>query len=140
MGAWGHGSFENDTALDWVSELTERRGFFVFKKAGGFSVLEKALEVVPDTPLDADAGSEALAAAEVIAALMGKGRDCLPKELAEWVSNAQPVDVEPLRTKALKALDAVLSEDSELRELWEESEDFEAWKSDVEGLRSLLKS
>ena len=76
----------------------------------------------------------------MIAALMGKGRDCLPKELAEWVSNAQPVDVEPLRTKALKALDAVLSEDSELRELWEESEDFEAWKSDVEGLRSLLKS
>ena len=50
MGAWGHGSFENDTALDWVSELTERRGFFVFKKAGGFSVLEKALEVVPDPP------------------------------------------------------------------------------------------
>ena len=132
MGAWGHGSFENDTALDWVFGLTE--------EGGDISSVEQALDVVPGLEVDADEGSEALAAAEVIAALMGKGRDCLPEELAEWVSNAQPVDVEPLRTKALKALDAVLSEDSELRELWEESEDFEAWKSDVEGLRSLLKS
>lgn len=128
MGAWGLGSFENDTALDWVFDLTE----------GGLDLIEQALDVVPGLQLDADEGSQALAAAEIVAALNGRGRGNLPEEVTAWMASVQPMDAQPLRAKALQALDAVLSEDSELRELWAETEDFEAWKADVEALKTLL--
>lgn len=128
MGAWGLGSFENDTALDWVFDLTE----------GGLDLIEQALDVVPGLQLDADEGSQALAAAEIVAALNGRGRGNLPEEVTAWMASVQPMDAQPLRAKALQALDAVLSEESELRELWAETEDFEAWKADVEALKTLL--
>lgn len=40
-------------------------------------------------------------------------------------------DFSPLKHKAVKAIDAVLSDNSELKELWEENEElYEAWKED----------
>lgn len=131
MGAWGLGSFENDTALDWAGDLMETRGL---------SVLKKALDIAPGQSLDADEGSEAIAAAEIVAALIGRGRanDDLPEEVAAWLPTLQSLDAQSLRGMAVQALDAVLSQDSELRELWAETEDFEAWKGDVEALRALL--
>lgn len=129
MGAWGLGSFENDTALDWVGDLMETRGL---------SVLKKALDITPGQSLDADEGSEAIAAAEIVAALIGRGRGELPEGVAEWMATVAPAEAQALRGQALQALDAVLSEESELRELWAETEDFEAWKGDVEALKALF--
>ncbi len=131
MGAWGLGSFENDTALDWV---------FGFENSKDFSLIEEALDVVPGLELDADQGSQAIAAAEIVAALIGRGRanDDLPEEVAAWLPTVQSLDAQSLRGMAVQALDAVLSQDSELRELWAETEDFEAWKGDVEALKALL--
>ena len=129
MGAWGLGSFENDTALDWAGDLMETRGL---------SVLKKALDIAPGQSLDADEGSEAIAAAEIVAALIGRGRGELPEGVAEWMATLAPAEAQALRGHALQALDAVLSEESELRELWAETEDFEAWKGDVEALKALF--
>lgn len=60
MGAWGHGSFENDSAMDWLGQIV----------GGDPSIVRAALEyvVVASGHIDVDDGSVALAAAELVAA------------------------------------------------------------------------
>ncbi|RYD66813.1 MAG: DUF4259 domain-containing protein, partial [Verrucomicrobiaceae bacterium] len=74
MGSWGVLPFENDDALDWVWELED---------AENFAVLELALEDVASAEaedyIEAPQAEEALAAAEVVAALLGKPLDDLPE-------------------------------------------------------------
>src|SRR5688500_2002913 len=80
MGAWGHGSFENDGAADWVYEL---------EKSGDLSVVIAALEglaeAAADEYVDVDVCQAAVAAAEVVAALTGESASGLPEEVAGWV-------------------------------------------------------
>jgi hypothetical protein len=72
MGAWGAGAFDNDDALDWLSELVDSPDF-----ALGRAVLDvTALEY-----LEAPEGSAALAAAEVVAAARGHPAALLPDEV-----------------------------------------------------------
>ena len=62
MGAWGHGSFSNDAALDWLAEL----------RGGDPDLFGEALDRIvaaeDDVYLDVDDCSAALAAAEIVAA------------------------------------------------------------------------
>jgi len=133
MGAWGAGVFENDDAGDWVWELEDDNDM---------SVLHEALAAAVDTPLDeavevADA-SNALAAAEIVAAARGQHGVELPSEAREWIGrNAGLVDA---RTVAL-ATAAVerVSINSELKELWEEAESDE-WSLVVSGLLDRLRA
>ena len=69
MGAWGAGSFENDTALDWagaVRSLADVRGPFDRLKA-----LTDAREDGGAQVVDSDLASELIAAAETVAMLSG---------------------------------------------------------------------
>jgi hypothetical protein len=129
MGTWGTGSFDSDQALDWVGDLTE---------SGDVSKLTQTVEAVvdeePDVYLDAGTCVEAIAAAEVVAALLGRPGD-LPEEVADWVSDHSSVDVGQLRQRCVVAIDIVLGDRSELRELWE---DDEQWKRAIADLRERL--
>ena len=130
MGAWGHRSFENDDALDWVFELGESSDFSVISAAFD------ALFAEQEDYLDAYYCTRALAAAEVVAALKGKPAGSLPDEVTAWLKGkTQPDDA--LTASAVKAVDAAVT-DSELKELWEESEEFAVWQSDVQGLLERL--
>ena len=133
MGAWGPGVFENDDASDWVWELEDDNDM---------SVLHEALAAVVDTPLDelieAPDASNALAAAEIVAAARGHHRADLPSEAREWIGrNAGIVDA---RTVALAAAAVErVSIDSELKELWEEAESDE-WSLVVSDLLERLRA
>jgi hypothetical protein len=79
MGAWGKGPFQNDMALDWVYELEEKgRACLVdtFDECARFA----------DEYVDADLASYVLAAAEVVAAQLGRPRLDLPEEVRTWVA------------------------------------------------------
>jgi hypothetical protein len=119
MGAWGVGSFDNDDALDWVISL---------EKSEDLSVVIKALDAVTDVTddyLDASDCCAALAAAEVVAALAGDPSPSLPKEVTTWLSAHHSVEA-AVQNKAKHAVRAILT-DSELRELWEEVDEFDQW-------------
>ncbi len=125
MGAWGTGTFENDNALDWAGELG---------KSTDFSVLETALEEVVSATgyLEAPQCSEALAAAEVVAALCGRSGEDLPEEILPFLhGRARPA---PALVSAAKKAVARIARGSELLELWQESDEFEGWKRGVEDL------
>ena len=130
MGAWGVGHFDNDDAGDWVWELEE---------AKSFGPVEAAIEAVEasDDYLEAPDACIALAAAETIAATLGKPAADLPDSVAALISNLGNSPPE-LVTRAKAAVTKV-ADDSELRELWEETDDFNTWQSKVSNLLQRLQ-
>ena len=132
MGAWGHESFDNDDALDWIAELEASAGIGAFSDAFN-RVIEQAEEYI-----EAPECSMAIAAAEVAAALGGKPCEHLPDEIAAWIDGKPPLPPTIIE-KAHRALDLILGE-SELHELWEENEDsFPKWLAAVKDLKSRLE-
>jgi Domain of unknown function (DUF4259) len=130
MGAWGVGAFENDDASDWVYQLEE---------AGDLDLVQVTLAAAadPEGYLEAPTCCMALAAAEVVAALVGQPAPDLPEEIRAWVG-AHRLRVPPqLRALSVKALDQVAA-DSELKELWVESEERGAWVDRLQELRERL--
>ena len=132
MGAWGPGVFENDDASDWVWELED--------DSDG-SVIIEALSAVVDTPVDeqpeAPECSNALAAAEVVAAARGNKAVELPTEASVWIQAHSDL-VEPgLLALASGAVERIAI-DSELKDLWDEAGD-EAWGAVVSDLLSRLR-
>lgn len=75
MGAWAHESFENDDAMDWVGDLLKSDG------TGSIAVALDQVLAVGDDYLEAPDASMGLAAAQVVAALMGKPAAKLPEEV-----------------------------------------------------------
>jgi hypothetical protein len=142
MGAWGFNSFENDAAADWLGDLRE---------SGDSGLIRNSLQAVfPKPPgflgklmgkrssyLDADGASAALVAAEVVAALRGKPHAKLPPEVEKFVADNDQAASTALSALAFKAVQRIRAE-SELCELWQESEDFELWQAELESLEQRL--
>jgi hypothetical protein len=127
MGAWGHESFANDAALDWLGDLTDRGPELISE------TLDRVANAADDAYLDADDCSSALAAAELVAAAHGRGVDRLTDNGREWLSAnqsaAEQVDAALARRAAARVL-----ESSELRELWNDGEQSSEWQADVKEL------
>lgn len=132
MGAWDVGTFDNDTACDWAFELHGVEDLTVVRHA------IEAVLVTGHDYLDADLACEALAACEVIARLQGKWghRSDHTEVIDRWVE-AHPLKPSPeLLQHAVEAIDRILGEASELRELWDESDDSAKWRAEVAELRT----
>lgn len=134
MGAWGEKAFENDSALDWFNDL----------EAEGVEALRHLLESVAETDetdyLDIDDGAAAIAAAEIVAAARGRGRDRLTKPVIAWLDANADELVEEDIVLAAAAIERVVAGSSELRELWEEGGADSPWHADVRTLLSRLGS
>ncbi len=123
MGAWDIGFFDNDEALDWVYEL---------EKANDFSILEHAFETVIDQKGDTPDASDctiALCAAEVVASLLDNPASEVPDEVLEWIED-KPEPSSELIKIAVKAIKVIL-DDSELKELWLETDEYQDWVDNV---------
>jgi hypothetical protein len=142
MGAWGIKTFENDGAMDWLGDFleepSEKRILDTFSPQSNViqpsfigKLMGKKAESIP-RELE---GDEVLAAAEVVASILGRPSTNNPDELKSPPSiTLSPTTV----AKALAAIDAIMQE-SNLKECWEETDDFQAWKAEVEDLRTRLK-
>jgi len=130
MGAWSQGSFDNDDARDWIwGELEDAEGTEPIAKA--FAAVLEA-----DDYLEAPEASIGLAAAEVVAALLGKPAAKLPDEVASWVAGKRPPESGLVKT-AQQVVQRILKV-SELKDLWAESSDSAKWQQEVEGLLGRL--
>lgn len=127
MGAWGHDTFENDIAGDWVVEL---------ESADDLSLVVDALQEVEasgDDYLEQDMACRALAACEVLARLRGRPSSAAEPTVDEWVAN-HPVIISPeLSARATRVIARVLGPDSELREL-RDGPGLAAWEAHVRAL------
>jgi hypothetical protein len=131
MGAWGAGSFENDSAGDWADELLH--------SADATPILEAFSAVIEcEDYLEVDEASAALAAAEVVAALRQQPSSTLPSPVAAWVRDHADSLSPELPELAVRAV-ALIKNNSELKELWDEG-DTSQWLGAVEDLEHRLQT
>jgi hypothetical protein len=134
MGAWGHLNFENDTALDLVYEIEEK----------GADRIKTAIEAInsreEDAFLDSDLCAEALAAIEYIAAVKNKASEDFPEDAEEWLTPANKDSLLAIRNLIPKSKQAIdrIQHNSELKDLWEETEDFDKWTKVLEDLSARI--
>ncbi|MQA18013.1 DUF4259 domain-containing protein [Rugamonas rivuli] len=136
MGTWAVDAFGNDYAQDWAEDLEQTSNLEAVE-----STLDTALENNGGM-LEAPFGAEALVAIEVLARLQGKGGERSEDSAAvdAWVEARKPkarVRTD-LAEKAGRAIERILSEQSELRELWADSEHYADWRAAVEELRGRI--
>lgn len=136
MSAWSHNPFGNDDASDWANKLTNSEDLSVILEALD-NIIEQGSEY-----LEAPDASEGIAAIEVIAKLLGNGTqtDSYTEEIDTWVATTKLKPNSKILKKAQKVIDRILGEDSELLELWSDSDDFEKWKKSIMNLRGIVTS
>jgi Domain of unknown function (DUF4259) len=129
MGAWSHTSFGNDTACDFLYD--------VGKNTRAIERAIKAIEkIAVGDYIESEPATNVVAAGELLAAANGKPPQDYPEEAQAIVSKLKP-DAK-LRSRAALAITRIL-EASELRELWEESDYFNDWSTDVTELIARLR-
>ncbi|MET9294782.1 DUF4259 domain-containing protein [Streptomyces sp. NPDC003077] len=129
MGTWDVGPFGNDTAGDWCDGLDNAPA-----DARHDTVRDTLARAAGGTGcLDAPTAEKAVAAAALVAAQCPGGD---PTDAAHGPEEPLP-DLTGLRTLALEALDRVLTEPSELLELWARSGGG-PWQTAVNRLRVTL--
>jgi hypothetical protein len=135
MGVWGVEAFSNDDAADWLFALYE---------SDDLSVIDKALSRVVSTAgyLEAPESMEGIAAAEVVARLKGRPdpKTLAEEELHRWISGIKLKPDADLTKKALATIDRILTAPSELLELWQESTEFDDWKTSLLNLKQRISA
>ena len=108
MGAWGSGSFENDTASDWAFGLEGVNDTSLIE-----STLEKVIGVGAEY-LQAPDAEEGLAAAETVARMKGQrgARNSYTEPMDRWVERLNWRPSSELVRKAVVVVDRILSEPS----------------------------
>ena len=129
-GTWGVGHFDNDQSLDTSSTWAE---------SGTVDAIREALSLaVSATYLEAPDAEDALVAAEVVAASLGKPNKDLPADLAAWIQRQSSDQLRALTPQALAAIERLRSaHGSELYVLWAD-QGAEEWLAQVDDLASRL--
>ncbi|MFE7558360.1 DUF4259 domain-containing protein [Kitasatospora sp. NPDC057500] len=133
MGTWDIGHFDNDTAADFSGTLDEaapeeREGLVR-------GVLTVVAETAAEDYLDSYEAAQAVAAAALVAAQCPGGE---PVTTSYGPDEPLPTFAADLRPLAVQALDRTVADESELAELWEESEENEDWRRTIKDLRAVL--
>jgi hypothetical protein len=131
MGAWGTGPFDNDGAADFaggLDDLSEDKRADAVREA-----LTRAVEEADY--LDGDDAAVAVAAAALVAAQCPGGDEV---DSVYGPKESLPQLPDDLRSLAAVALDRVLADDSELKDLWEEAGDEDQWHEDIARLHQVL--
>jgi hypothetical protein len=135
MGTWAADPFGNDTACDWKYDV---------EKTTGLQLIESTLQRVlaaGDGYLDSSDADQAIAAADTIARLRGHFyvRNAYTESLDEWVEKQRVQIPQQLVDSAIAVIDRILTEPSELLDLWQETGASEEWEGQMEDLKERLK-
>jgi hypothetical protein len=150
MSMWGPGPFENDDGADWFAELRDEPALAMVREA-----LDEVAHPEHFGYHDVADGAEAIAAAEVLAELLGspgnepvfdeedEDHEEVVKVLREEIARENPRDVKKLVQLGIDAIGIVLNdeENSELRQMWaEDPEGLAAWTTVMTGLQQRLRN
>ena len=127
MGTWSNKPFGNDTASDWALRLIESENDQPIKDA----------LALPDSEIDAGDAECAIAAAALVASAAADPLRAVSNELKSWIRQRGYVPTKAVARSAIKAVDAI-TKDSELRDLWEESDALEPWLRTTQTVRDRL--
>ena len=134
MATWSTEPFGNDSAVDWSYGL---------EQVNDLSLIDDALNRVLDCGddyLESPEAEEAIAAIDVIARLKGNFyvQDSHTESADKWVAAHALRPTPELIEKATQVLDRIVTESSELYELWQEGENFDKWRQQIDLLRARI--
>lgn len=135
MGTWDAGPYDNDDAADFTNDLDDA------SESQRVAMIRTALATAVDNDayLDLSEGAPAVAAAALVAFRLPGGEQFAPNTYGLRAPIPElPPDLIPL---AIRAVERVLGENSELAALW--SEDMRAhrpWHTSMQQLKSVLLS
>jgi hypothetical protein len=115
---WDVGPFDNDAASDWSATFDEA------DEATRLEMVEDSLTAAADETeyLDADTAFEAIAAAAVVASQLG-GPAIDSSYGPEFLNKPGALTIPPrLPALALRALDRIVADDSEWRDVWDQQD------------------
>ncbi|WP_327086306.1 DUF4259 domain-containing protein [Nonomuraea sp. NBC_01738] len=134
MGTWDVGPFDSDSAADWCGHFhdaaPEQRP----------ELLRRTLEEVAGRTeyLDVDEAAEAMAAAAIVAAQHSGPPITSPYAPDFLVKGGTVTLPEGTAALAVRALDRIVGEESEWRELWEDAGAYPQASAVIMGLRGAL--
>jgi hypothetical protein len=121
MGTWDIGPFDNDSAADWCGDLHDAA------PAQRPAMMRSAITAVLDNGddyLDSDLAVEAIAAAAIVASQLPGGAAITSSYAPDFLLEGGRIEIpDDVPALAVRALDRIVGDDSEWRELWEESEE-----------------
>ncbi|RBL89695.1 DUF4259 domain-containing protein [Chitinophaga flava] len=121
MGAWGTRNFENDGSQDWIFDVID-------SKDGGL-VTDTLARIINNTEtLEIADCEEGLAAAELVAALVGRPSEDFPEDPLDKLDILNLIATKALRNQAVTAVNKILSA-SEMKNFWGESGDLQSWEA-----------
>ena len=133
MGAWNYGVFDDDTAYDALDDLKASKEII--------TDMEKYFDaVIASEYIEYDEGIYALVSATVIDSVLNETEyGCDDECYFEWIKTLKSFDFSQLKQKAVVAINTVISDNSELKELWFENEElYGAWLEDKISIRERL--
>jgi hypothetical protein len=139
MGAWEVGNFGNDDAMDFVGDVTE---------TGGKDLIFSTIQALINNTdyIESPDCCTGLAAIEFVAAAKENAAEDFPEEAAEWLTKnkllpfttggfigfgTKEVDITSMSVRAIEKIRT----ESELKELWQESGEFEEWVKVLDQLK-----
>ncbi|PUA29317.1 MAG: hypothetical protein B0W54_01570 [Cellvibrio sp. 79] len=131
MGAWGTGIFEDDASLDLLADAIE---------SDAESFIRNSSSHFNEEYLEYDQCQEVIVSGVILDALLNKTTyRSSDKEFQEWIANQEIKELANLKESILKGLKVVISEKSELNELWQENEEeYYSWRKNIETLTANL--
>ncbi len=141
MGTWGHQVFCDDCAWDALDELCESENLVEDIER----MLGEALQCKDDYIEVDECEYGLVAAALVTVSLKGADWDLLDptgsvgNPYEKLVQTVEKLDLSALKDKATDVLRIVKKDDSELRELWEDSEYYSDWLNVIDSLAEKLE-
>ena len=133
MGAWGMGVFDDDTSCDLIDEAMEGEVA---------SLIENASAHKDSDYLEYEECHEVLVSGAILDSILNgtKYGDAV-EGFDEWVSKQPKALVASFKAQILEALNIIVSDKSELNELWQENEDdYPRWKANVNNIIAGLSS
>ncbi len=130
MGSWNNKPFGNDTALDWFYDLEQ-------SKSPHEMILNTLNKVLQQNESDSSEEEEAIAAVSIIASSAEEPIKGCSAEIKSWINISGFSATSELKKLSVKALDHILN-DSELHNLWEESDGLVAWEKQLIKLKNEL--
>jgi len=133
MGTWDVGPFDNDGAADFVGDLDE------LPEHQRIGALRAALARAAREPayLQDTEAVIAIAAAAIVASALPGGT---PIDSSHGPDQPIPPVPHDLATLAVQALDRVLGDECETKDLWEHSGSGYEWLNEVDAIRENLRS
>ncbi|MCW3127051.1 MAG: hypothetical protein JWO03_2709 [Bacteroidetes bacterium] len=127
MGAWDSGIFDDDSAWDFLDTV------------GGSDAPQEIFKTAFGTAINADYleydDCHAVTVSAACIDNMVNGTQYADQEVVNTFGEKHDISVSDLKVDAVKALHIVLSDKSELNDLWAENEeDYPAWKQNIEDL------